>query len=499
MEGASLGPILPALILLAAGLFAVLADLFSPVPNGRKTAVEWIAYLGLIASFICVYLQMGGDPTGTSAFSQSIVADRLSKFTSLTVLAAALLTVVFSVDYVVARGIYLAEYVALILLSTAGMMFLSMASDLITMFLAIEIMSIAMYVLCGILRKDERALESALKYFVQGAFASAFLLYGMALLYGATGKVHFGAIADAFASGATPMATVGAGLLIVGFAFKLGAAPFHYWVPDVYEGAPTSVTAFMSVAVKAAGFAGLIRVLMGALGGMADSWQPVIVGIASLTMIWGNLAAIAQKSVKRMLAYSSVAHTGYALVGIAACRHEGGAATLFYLFAYTFMTLGAFAMLIFAGRQGKDAETFDDLAGLGKRRPLSAVFMTIFMVSLAGVPPTAGFFGKFMLFRAAVDADLIALAVLGVIAAVVGAAYYLRVVVVMWMRDSVEAHAHEAAEPEKPDFNVGLAVLVAALLTIAFGVWPNQYVGMAQSGVPGVKEWRELAEPRHTP
>ena len=286
-----------------------------------------------------------------------------------------------------------------------------MAADLITLFLAIEIMSIAIYVLCGITRTDGRSTEAAVKYFVQGAFATAFLLYGMALLYGATGTVHLGAISVSLEGAVSPMALAGMGLLMVGFLFKIGAAPFHLWVPDVYEGAPTSVTAFMSVAVKAAGFAAMVRLFVGGLGDMSATWLPIAVGVSALTMIWGNLGAVTQKSVKRMLAYSSVAHTGYALVGLACRGTEGPAAALFYLFVYTFMTLGAFAMLIFAGKGGKDAETYDDFAGLAKRRPWSALFMTVFMVSLAGVPPLAGFFGKFMLFKAAVQAGQVPLAI----------------------------------------------------------------------------------------
>ncbi len=494
MDAKELLTILPALVLLAAGLLVVLVDMTAAAPNGRKAAVEWIAYLGVIGSFFCVYWQMNTAPI--DAFYHSIVVDRLARFSALTVLAATLLTIVLSVDYVVARGIYLAEYVALVLLASAGMMFLAMSADLITMFLSIEILSIAIYVLCGILRRDGRANEAAIKYFVQGAFATAFLLYGMALLYGATGSVHLHKIGSVLEHGTSPLAMAGMGLMLAGFAFKIGAAPFHLWVPDVYEGAPTAVTAFMSVAVKAAAFAALVRLLHGSLDGAKATWQPVVVGLAALTMIAGNLGAVAQKSVKRMLAYSSVAHTGYALVGIAAGGESGGSSALFYLFAYTFMTLGAFAMLMFAGKDGKDgkdAETFDDLAGLGKRRPYAALFMTIFMVSLAGIPPTAGFFGKFMLFQAAVLADQVPLAVLGVLLSIVGAYYYLRVVVAMWMREPVEAPVEEGApEVAKFDFNVGVAVLVAALLTVAFGVWPSQYVNMAKNAVTDAKA---LVEP----
>jgi NADH-quinone oxidoreductase subunit N len=496
MENASHGlvMILPALVLLGAGLFAVAWDLFLP-KTASKAAIEWTAYLGVIGSFACVYLWMSAP--AESVFSNALVVDKLARFASLTVLAAALLAIVLSVDYVTARGVPLAEYVGLVMLASAGMMFLAMAADLITMFLAIEIMSIAIYVLCGITRTDGRSIEAAVKYFVQGAFATAFLLYGMALLYGATGTLQLRGIWMAIEGPVSPMALAGMGLLMAGFLFKIGAAPFHAWVPDVYEGAPASVTAFMSVAVKAAGFAAMVRVFVGGLGDASAAWTPVAVGVSALTMIWGNLGAVTQKSVKRMLAYSSVAHTGYALVGLACVGTAGPSASLFYLFVYTFMTLGAFAMLIFAGKGGKDAETYEELAGLARRRPWAALFMTVFMVSLAGVPPLAGFFGKFVLFRAAVMSGQTALAILGIVTSVIGAYYYLRVVVVMYMREPVETPAEgekEAGSAPAFDFNVGVAVFVAALLTLAFGVWPNQYINMAGNSIP--EQTHTLVAPR---
>jgi NADH-quinone oxidoreductase subunit N len=362
------------------------------------------------------------------------------------------------------------------------------------MFLSVEILSLALYVLCGITRTDPRSNESAMKYFVLGSFASGFLLYGMALIYGATGTVFLEGMAAKLGTATSATALAGVGLLVAGFAFKVGAAPFHMWVPDVYEGAPTPVTAFMSVAVKAAGFGALVRILLGGLPAQAEEWGPLVGALAALTMIVGNLGALTQTSVKRMLAYSSVAHTGYALIGLAAAgapagrgAPEGPAAALFYVGVYTVMTLGAFLFLMFAGRPatpaspGRDAETYDDLNGLARRRPWAAAFMTILMVSLAGVPPTAGFFGKFTLFKSAVDADCAGLAVLGVIMSVVSAAYYLRVVVAMYMKDAPHETEEEAAAEPKPDPSAGLAVGVSAFLTLAFGLAPGWILETARA------------------
>jgi NADH-quinone oxidoreductase subunit N len=397
--------------------------------------------------------------------------DPRALFLSLAILAATGLMIILSTDSLKDRSVPAGEYHGLVLFGASGMLLLVEAQELITFFIAIEILSLSVYILSGLFRKDARSNEAAVKYFVIGSFATGFLLYGMALLYGATGTLR---IPEMKLNGS--LGSLGLAILAIGLAFKVGAVPFHMWVADVYEGAPTCVTAFMSVAVKAAGFGAFVRVLLTVGEGSAESWRPILSGLALATMIVGNLMALWQRSVKRMLAYSSVAHTGYVLVALAAAGEPGGAkdaasAAVFYLFAYTFMTLGAFAFVIYAGKGGRDAEDLDDYAGLASRRPVAALAMTVFMVSLAGIPPAAGFFAKFLVFKAAMAAGDTTLVVVGVLTSAVSVYYYLRVAVYMYM------HA-PAAEPleEKPSPNVGMVVLAAAAFTLYLGVLPGRFL-----------------------
>jgi NADH-quinone oxidoreductase subunit N len=487
MSAADWGAAAPVLALLGAAFAAVSFDLFFPRMRERG-ATEMIAYAGLVAAMLASWGLGGGV-----AFGGALAADDLSRFVTMAVLVATMLAAIASADALGARRVLLPEYFALLLSAAAGMVLLAMSHDLITMFLSVEIFSLALYVLCGITRRDARSNESAMKYFILGSFATGFLLYGMALIYGASGSVFLPAIALRLPAVPSALALAGVGLLVAGFAFKIGAAPFHMWVPDVYEGAPTPVTAFMSVAVKAAAFGALVRLLVAGLPGQHEGWGPLMGGLAALTMVVGNLGALAQKSVKRMLAWSSVAHAGYALIGLAVAAGADGkigaagpSATLFYAAAYTVMTLGAFLFLMFAGKApsaaspGREAETYDDLNGLAKRRPWAAALMTVLMVSLAGIPPTAGFFGKFTLFKAAVDSGHSALAVLAVLTSVLSAAYYLRVVVAMYMKDPAPS---EDDAPERPDASAGLAVAVSAALTIYLGIMPGAVLEWARQAV----------------
>jgi len=487
--------ILPALLTTGAAMGILCLELAFRSERVRSK-LDWAAYAGLAGAFYVVLTSLG---VPQEAFSKSIVKDDLSSFVSIAVLAAAALAILQAPTYVVQRGVYRAEFYALVLLAATGMIFLAQANELITMFLSVELLSLSIYVLTGITRRDRRSNEAAIKYFVQGAFATGFLLYGMALLHGATGTVHLADIAARLEHMPSfpPLAVAGVALLIAGFAFKVGAAPFHYWVPDVYEGAPTVVTSFMSVAVKAAGIGALARIVLGALGSGSEAWGDLLFVVAILTMVAGNLAAIGQRSVKRMLAYSGVAHTGYALVGLAsvsaATTHDaraGASSALFYVFVYTFMTLGAFAFLAWIGRppsaskpHGEDAEDISDFAGLARRRPAAAAMMTVFMVSLAGVPPTAGFLGKFLLFKTAVDNQQWWLAGIGILTSIVSLYYYLRVVVFMYMHES---EAGEGAAPASGDFNIGLAVGLCAFLTVLFGVRPGDYLVLAESAIRGL-------------
>jgi NADH-quinone oxidoreductase subunit N len=370
------------------------------------------------------------------------------------------------------------------------MMVLVQALELITFFIALEVLSLALYALSGLMRRDPRSNEAAIKYFVMGAFASGFVLYGLALLYGATGSISIPQIGAQIAAGAAaPRALVTTGIVLfaIGLAFKVGVVPFHQWVPDVYEGAPTSVTAFMSVAVKAAGFGALLRLLLTAGRPEAGTWGTLLWALAILTMVGGNLLAIGQTSVKRMLAYSSIAHTGYVLAGVTALRapggstahlQEAGAAAMYYLFVYTFMTLGSFAFLVYAGRGDRDAEEIGDFAGLAKRKPWAALAMTVFMVALAGIPPTAGFFGKFLLFKAMMAAQEYTLVIVGVLSSAVSLYYYLRVVVYMYMKPEGEG----AAAP-RLGFNAALVVFACALFTLALGLVPAKYLSLSYQSI----------------
>jgi NADH-quinone oxidoreductase subunit N len=380
---------------------------------------------------------------------------------------ASALSCLLSHAYLATLRINHGEYYALLLLATSGMMLLVCSIDLITVFLGIELMSIPIYVLAGFDRRRFRSNESALKYFVIGSFASAILLYGMALLYGATGHTDFAGIRVALDL-SNPIAAIGLGLLLVGFAFKIAAVPFHQWAPDVYEGAPTSVTAYMAATVKVAAFAALLRLLNLAFDpGEATTIQLLWV-LAALTVIVGNVMAVVQQNVKRLLAYSSIAHSGYVLVGLVAATPEGRAAVLFYLLAYVFMTLGAFGVIIALARDGQDLDRVNDFAGLAKTRPALAGLMTLFMLSLAGIPGTVGFIAKFTIFAAAVQAGVIWLTILAVLTSVVSVYYYLRLPVAMYMNEPAEdATAGESSTGEL------LALWVCAAAVLVLGIFPN--------------------------
>jgi NADH-quinone oxidoreductase subunit N len=483
--------ILPALALIL-GAFAVVAVGTVVRPEKRQGISEFICYavltIALATAFAPIARNHGTESVAVDGFNHSVRLDELALFITLAVIAATGLTVVLSADAMKGLEAAHGEYYGLVLLAGAGMMLLVESQELITFFISLEILSLALYALSGLLRRDTRSNEAAIKYFVMGAFASGFVLYGMALLYGATGSLLIPEIGERLRSStAQPEALVTSGivLLSIGLAFKVGAVPFHQWVPDVYEGAPTSVTAFMSVAVKAAGFGALLRILLTAAHPESGTWGPVFWGLAMATMIGANLLAVTQQNVKRMLAYSSVAHTGYVLAGLASLRSAGGvgttqtgAAAIYYLFVYTFMTLGAFAFLIYAGRGDRDAEDIVDFAGLAKRKPWSALAMTVFMVSLGGIPPTAGFFGKFLLFKAMVEAGEFPLVIVGVLSSAVSLYYYLRVVVYMYMKPEPQG-----AEAPRFGFNAGLVVIACAVFTLALGLLPAHYLTLSYQSI----------------
>lgn len=465
--------IAPQIIVIITALIVLLAELFIK----KKSVLAYLSLLGILVAAAASWRIWDGRE---HMFQTMAVADGYSLFLNLVFLVTAALSVLVSIHYLVREGINYGEYYALLLLATGGMMLMGSATDLITVFLALEILSISLYVLAGFNRQDLKSGEAALKYFLLGAFASGFLLYGIALIYGATGTTNLAEMADllrkaGIASGSYLF--IGLGLLLVGFSFKIALVPFHMWTPDVYEGAPTSVTAFMSVGAKAAGFAALGRLLLYAFPTLLQDWAWALVALSILTMTLGNLAAIAQTNVKRMLAYSSIAHAGYILIGLIAANEAGLAGLLFYLLAYAFMNVGAFAVVMAVGRQGQPNLELSDYAGLGARQPLLAAAMAVFMFSLAGVPPLAGFFAKFYIFSAAVQAGLVGLAIIGVLNSVVSAFFYLRVIVYMYMRESVVA-----AKPSLVP-SLTLAIALTALGTIGLGLLPTPLFALAQQSI----------------
>ncbi len=424
--------IAPELALIITGLLLIVID---PILNNSgKKHLYILALVGLTVGFVLNLKRFGVD---TTAFSGALSLDQFAAYFNLIFIIGAFLAVVLSKDYIQKLGDYVNEYYALIIFSTSGMMILASAREFMSLFLGFEIMSIAVYVLSGFDRKSVRSTEAAIKYLILGGFSSAILLYGIALIYGATGSIYLQQIFSNM-DPANPIFVAGAALVLIGFVFKIGAFPLHQWVPDIYEGAPMTVTAFMSVGVKAAAFAILLRVIFEGFAAIQVDIMPVLWVVAVFTMIIGNIAALAQNSIKRMLAYSSIAHAGYAMVGVVAAY--GGqeiaiGSVIYYLFAYTFMNLGAFGVLAYLSREDRDCETFDDIAGLWGRRPMLALALGIFMFSLAGIPPMIGFFAKYRVFLSAVQAEFYWLAVIGIITSVISAYYYLKVLVYAFMKE----------------------------------------------------------------
>ena len=471
----SLKIIAPQLIVALSAIVVLVIDLI--LPRDRKSALAYLSLLGLALSFVASILLWGQEGL---AFADMAVLDALSLFFGFIFLIVSAIVVLLSVDYVVRQGINYGEYYALLLFATSGMMLVAASANLITLFLGLELLSLSLYILTGFARRRPASGEAALKYFLLGAFASAFLLYGIALTYGATGTTDLAQIADFLqraGSPPDPMLLIGAGLLLIGFGFKVAMVPFHMWVPDVYEGAPTSVTAFMSVGTKAAGFAALLRLLFLALPALQSYWTLALAVLSVLTMTTGNVIAIAQTNIKRMLAYSGIAHAGYLLVALASASQRGAASILFYLLVYAFINLGAFGMVIALGqREEGEYLNLTDYAGLGFRRPALAAVFAIFLLSLGGIPPTAGFAGKFYIFSAAVEANLIPLAFIGILNAILSLFYYLRVIRIMYAGEPSRQFGHLP----RPTM---IALIIAALGALLLGLYPAPLIELAQRAV----------------
>jgi NADH-quinone oxidoreductase subunit N len=471
----SLRVIAPAAVLAITGFALMLLDLLPP--RGRREHLAFVGLAGVVIALIVTILLWGSDVTG---FQGMAVLDNLSLFATLVIGYATGLVLLESIDYLKRRGMESGEFYILVLFAAAGMVIMAGANDLIVVFLGLETMSLALYVLAGFFRTEIQAGEASMKYFLLGAFASGFFLYGIALIYGATASTNLDKIGAAVKAGAgrDPLLLIGFALLLVGFGFKISAVPFHMWTADVYEGAPTSVTAFIATGSKAAAFTALLRLLLEALRPLQGEWTWLFWVLAVLSMTLGNIVAIAQQNLKRMLAYSSIAHVGYMLVGIVAGGGLGGGSVLFYLLVYTFTTAGAFGVILLLERGGEEAVGVGDTAGLATRHPLAALALALFLLSLVGIPPTAGFVGKFYLFGAAVRSGYVWLAVIGVLNSAAAAYYYLRIIVNMYMR-----------EPEgtpaviMPSFAGALAVVVALWGVIQLGIFPAPLFDLAQSAV----------------
>ena len=459
---------LPEIILIVAGTLIMLIE---PLLADRKK--EGLSVLTVVA-FVAALVAAGwanGQP-GTS-FANMLIVDGFATFFRVLVIGVGILTVLSSAQYLKREHAASAEYYALLLFSVTGQCVMATANELIMLFIGLEISSIATYVLAGYLRDDKRNNEAALKYFLLGSFATAFLLYGIAWIYGTTGSTN---LADIRMYLLTPgsqrsiiLASTSAALMFVGFAFKVSAAPFQIWAPDVYQGAPAPVTLFMSAGPKAAAFAVFLRVFMTAFAPITDRWEPFVWSSALLTMIIGNFAALTQSNIKRLLAYSSIAHAGYVMVAVAAHNRIGIAAAMFYLAAYAFMNIGAFAVITHFSRQGEKFVEVSDLAGLGWKQPVTAALFSIFLLSLIGVPLTGGFFGKFYIFKAALDAHLVWLAVLGLLNSAVAAYYYLRIIVVMYMQEPGEA----TVTVQPLSAGIRTALWASALGTLILGIFPS--------------------------
>ena len=474
--------VLPHLLMVAFAMLVMLVDI--PNRKGRtptQAFLPWVALAGVLVTMGACYWLLGQP---ISNFQGMASSDPFALGISLVILVAVGLGILLSVKYIPDINRQTGEYYALLLLVSAGMMAMAAAMDLIVVFLSLEVFSLGLYILSGLNRNDPRSSEAAMKYFLLGAFSSGFFVYGAALLYGATGSTQFAAIAAALTNGAyDPNILYPAiGLLIVGFGFKVSLVPFHMWTPDVYQGAPTPLTAFMSVGTKAAAFAAFYRTFLFALASQQAVWGMALAILAVLTMTLGNLAALRQTSLKRLLAYSSIAHAGYILVGLATGTPAGAEGALYYLISYAFMNIGAFAVVIMLEKQGEMDASGERLRGLARRAPGLALVMSVFLFSLAGVPPFAGFFAKFFVFAAAVQGGWSWLAAVAMLNSAIGAYYYLRITVSMYFGEPGE----ETVTTPVRSLPATVGMYIALAFTVLLGIFPMWWFGLLQSGMAQV-------------
>ena len=474
IQNVNLQAIMPSLVLSGFGMVLLMISVFSK--RGKTTHVAWLSIAALV---ITGMITLAGWNNPQAGFAGSVLLDNFANFFSMICIVAAALTILMSDDYLKREDFPVGEYYPLILFTTAGAMWMASGTDLMTIFLGLEVLSISLYVLAGFFRDQTRSNEAGLKYFFLGAFSTGFLLYGVALLYGVTGTTKIQGIAayvQAHPDAAMNTMFVAGGLLmLVGFLFKIAAAPFHMWTPDVYQGAPTPITAFMSAGPKAAAFAAFMRVTILGLEGMQSELTSLFWVLAVLTMTVGNFIALSQKDLKRMLAYSSISHAGYAMVGMVAWNAVGLSAILFYMLVYTFMNMGAFAVLVLLGKKGEENLTLDGIAGFGYKRPILGIALCIFLFSLMGLPPTAGFTGKFYIFAGAIKAGYIWLAVLGVLNSAVSLYYYLRVMVQMYFKDPTEDFSWVSI-----NMPTAISIVISVAGVLYLGIVPGTLMQLAK-------------------
>jgi NADH-quinone oxidoreductase subunit N len=464
---------LPELIVLVWACAVLMVDLL--LRRGQQLALAGFSLAGVFLALLACIPLVG---TTVTTFNGMYALDGFSLFFKVLFLLVVALTILISPRYLLIEEIPAGEYYALILFSTIGMMMMAAGTDLLAIYLGLELMSLAIYTLAGFVKRNPKSIEAALKYFLMGSFSSGILLYGLALLYGLSGTTQLTTLAEQLKTvGFNPALLLAIVLLVGGFGFKIAAVPFHMWAPDVYEGAPHSVVGFISVGSKAAAFAGVMRIFLIALAGAKPHWEPLLWAISILSMLIGTVVAIAQSNIKRMLAYSSIASAGYMLIGVVTGTEIGLASVLVYAMAYVFMNVGAFALVVLLCRRGERGDTIAEFTGLARISPVASLALVIFFLSLTGLPPTAGFVGKFYLFASAIQTGYISLALIGVLSSAISLYYYFSVVMSMYMQDAPK----ERGLSPTPGLAVALFLMIAG--TIVFGIYPGPLIEAAKAAV----------------
>jgi NADH-quinone oxidoreductase subunit N len=471
----NIAPALPEIILLALVSVVLVVDLF--LDEAQRDLTYFLSQATVLLTVLALVSMPHSAPVYT--FSNMFVDDTLGRTLKVLVLLTVSIIFAYTRAYSAQREMYKGEYFSLMLFATLGMMVLISANHFLTLYLGLELLALGQYALVALQRDSARSTEAAMKYFVLGALASGLLLYGMSMMYGATGALGLQQVATALSTGTVDhqVATIGLVFIVAGLAFKLGVVPFHMWIPDVYEGAPTSMTLFIGTAPKIAGVAFFIRLLGEGLAPLASDWQQMLIVLAVLSLALGNITAIAQTNIKRMLAYSTISHMGFVLLGILAASQQGYAAASFYIATYSLMGLGAFGMILLLSRAGFEAETIDDFKGLSKRSPWFAFVMLMVMISMAGIPPSVGFFAKLSVLRAALSAGYIWLVVFAVLLSLVGAFYYLRIVKVMYMDEPEDTH------PIEGEFDMRVLLSLNGIAILALGVFPQPLLALLNHAV----------------